>query len=362
MTGQEPWLRWSPAGRMWSTFLSFTAAVAVGAWATNTGGWALLLLPLAWLLVVSNTRIIQTGLVHHASHGTLLKRPFWNDLAGEFFSLLIWIQPMALYRRAHGPHHSKTATKDDADLMFIVEVGGLRPGLSLPEYWRRFWRTMFSPRFHAAYWRARLRANFVEATLPRRVAAIVGVGVLLALGGLTGGYAELGVAYLLPVGLLAQMAAWANLMGLHHWVREPRDVTNPASARETLGALTSGRFFGEPAPEASLRGVPAFRAWARWIARMLTVHLFARLAVVPGDLPSHDWHHWFPKTRDWARAAYARRDAIVARDPRVPKVTEVWGALRAIQGNFESLAQLPQNADLGDPITYRQRQSAFLSM
>jgi len=272
--------------------------------------------------------------------------------------LLIWIQPLELYRRDHGPHHWETGSKNDPDLRFIVQVAGMRPGLTVPEYWRQFWRTLFSPRFHGMYLWARLRANFVEASGPRRVAAFVWVGALAAIAA-AGFGVELFFAYLLPITVLTQMSAWAGLLGLHQWVREG-DGERPA--KEVLAGLTSGRFLGEAAPLPTLTGAAAVRAWAGWTTRMLFLHLPARVAIVPGDLPSHDWHHFHPKTRDWANAAYARRDELASTAPNARLYTELWGVKTAINGTFERFSKLPTNADLGEPLTYRERQSVLLAM
>jgi fatty acid desaturase len=360
LTGKAPrkgeaWRRWTPAERMWTTLVWFFAAVALGAWAAHTGGAALLLLPPAWLLVVSNTRIIQTGLVHEASHGMLLTNKIANEIAGEALSLLIWIQTLAQYRQDHGPHHQETAQESDMDLSFLVQVGGLRPGLTMKEYWRHFWLTLFSPRFHGEFLLARLAANFVKAESVRKVASFGFAAVLFGLAA-AGFGRELVLAYLVPVTVLTQMSAWAGVLGLHQWV----PVGGNKAAR--VASLTSGRFIGESVPASELKGADAVFAWAGWTARMLFIHLPLRLAIVPGDLPSHDWHHFHPVSREWANAAYARRDEVLSGSARARLYTEIWGAGAAIEATFARLAALEPDAVLGQPLTYRQRQSVMLGM
>lgn len=188
-----------------------------------------------------------------------------------------------------------------------MQVGDLKPGLPLNENWRHFWRTLCSPRFHARYALARVRANFAEPPLVRRAGSILwGVG-LLAVTAISGSWSMLFLAYVLPVGLLTQMSAWAGLLGLHHWVRLGH---GKLSTLEELASVTSGRFLGEAAPEPMLKGNVALWEWTWWSVRMLAIHLPVRLAIAPGDLVSHDWHHWHA-TGDWPNAAYARRDTLV---------------------------------------------------
>lgn len=89
LPGENPLIRWTSAGRMWATLAAFAGSVAASVFAVKTGGWLLLVLPPAWLLTVSRVRVMQTGLVHHASHGNLLPNKFWNELVGELNSLLV---------------------------------------------------------------------------------------------------------------------------------------------------------------------------------------------------------------------------------------------------------------------------------
>lgn len=354
---ERPRWRWTPAGRMTLSLVSFLGAVALGASAVHQGGAMLLLLPLAWLFVVGNARIFQTGIVHHASHRMLLQNRAWNDLVGELFSLSIWIQSLAAYRKDHGPHHAATAGEKDEDIAFLAAVGGLRPGVPVRTYWRHFWLTMFSPRFHGEYLLIRLQANFVEVAPFRRLASILFAIVLIGIG-LAGYWPELLFAYLLPVFFLVQMSAWAGLLGLHQWV----PASSAANRLEALASLTSARFIGEAAPSPGLKGSAAWAAWALWAGRMIFIHLPARLAVVPGDLPSHDWHHFHPNTRNWANAAYARRDDLLSKSPKAPLYTELWGVLPSINATFARFAELPSDAVFGRPLSYGERSDAFLAM
>lgn len=359
LPGETPWFRWSRAGRLTATGLTWATGVGGSMAFAAAGGAYLALLPVTWLLTVSASRTLQTGAgVHHAAHGNLLKPQWLNDLAGEAISLLTWIQPLSAYRKDHGPHHWKTGTEADPDLAFLIQVAGMKPGLPVAEYWRRFWRTTFSPRFHAEFLWARLRANLLEAPLKRRAAAWLWLLALVLLGGLGGLGWPLLIGYVLPVALFQQMSAWAGLLGLHQWVREGE---GSRSKKEVLAGLTSGRFVGAAAPEPGLRGVAAVAAWGRWAGQMLAA-LVARLAIVPGDLPSHDWHHFRPESPDWPNHAYARRDDLLGGGPNSRLYTEIWGVGAAIGATFERLSALPPDAELGRPLTYAERRQVLGGM
>lgn len=354
---EQPWLRWTTAGRLTATLFTFLASIAASMTAVWIGGWAWLLLPFTWLLTVSSTRVFQTGLVHHASHGRLLRNPRANDFFGELLSLLAVISPLTIYRAFHNKHHSGLGGEADPDLRFIASLG-LQPGLTVREYWQRFWVTLLSPRFHAIYLLARLKENFLRAPASRRLASGLFALALLGAAAVTGLWLEFALGYLLPITILTQMSAWAGLLGLHQWV----PARGAQSKRAALASLTSGRFVGEPAPAPSLRGWPRARAWIGWTVRTGTVHLFQKLAVVPGELASHDWHHEHPVSWEWANHAYARRDSRAQDEQRRPTYTEFWGVGRAIEATFERLAALPPDAKLGEPLTYEERREVLASM
>jgi hypothetical protein len=172
---------------------------------------------------------------------------------------------------------------------------------------------------------------------------------------LGGAWIGLLVAWLIPLVPLFHIAALLQLLTEHTWVRR-----GAKASRATLAEVTHARFLGEAAPPAGLRGLRWLGAWARWWLRMIAIHGTARLGVVTGDLPNHDWHHRNPRG-PWPMAAYERRD-----DPRhrngLPEYTECWGLGAALDATFTALALLPRNATLGEPATYEEQKSAMLTM
>jgi hypothetical protein len=82
---------------------------------------------------------------------------------------------------------------------------------------------------------------------------------------------------------------------------------------------------------------------------MFTIHLFARVFVLVGDLPVHDFHHLAPHTKQWPNAVYARRAFIDAGCPGWPEApAEIWGLWNAINRLFVFWSSLPTSAGQPD--------------
>ncbi|HEY1107192.1 MAG TPA: hypothetical protein VGE76_01125, partial [Opitutaceae bacterium] len=264
-----------------------------------------------------------------------------------------WILPFRAYKETHMEHHAKNATTHDVDLVFLAELG-FRPGLTVRQYWRQLLRSIVSPRFHALYFRARMKANFVSACPLRATAAGVYTTALLA--ATWGHWGTLALAFLLPVFPLYHVAGLLQLLTEHNWVRVGENIKGQKAL--TVRRLTNARFMGEAAPALPATSLAGARAWLRWTFRMLFLHLPARLFVVQGDLPAHDLHH--TKTdRNWAIAIHARRAAVLERPEHY---YEIWGLATAILATFELLSRLPATAKLGEPLTYGEIADTYLSM
>ena len=76
-----------------------------------------------------------------------------------------------------------------------------------------------------------------------------------------------------------------------------------------------------------------------WWARMLTVHLFARVFVLVGDAPAHDFHHRHPGSKKWQNYIYERHKDAVEGCRRYPvNYSECWGLFAAIDQTLVSFA------------------------
>lgn len=318
------------------------AALFAGAWASDAllrapSSLCLFFLPASWTLTVFGARKLQAVICHHAAHGRLFANAWLNRSAMNVLSLLSISQPYSEYRRAHDVHHSsRLATLEDPDLQFLFALG-FRPGLSRVRLWRHLLRTMSSPRFHWVYLKARLAANFLEASAGRRLIAWAAAALTLCIVASTNSWVAFAVSWVFPLTVLYHVSGLLQFVTEHRWCRVG-DITETAAIQ--IYMRTAARFCGEAVPAAG-----GCWAWARWWWRMLGPHLATRLWVVQGDLEQHDYHH--RKARgDWANAAYARREDL----QRHPSgYTETWGLFSAIDSVFQVMSTLPDAASVARP-------------
>jgi fatty acid desaturase len=380
---EQPLIRWTGFLRLVLALTVFGAGLTGGIVIIQAGVYWWWLLPMAWVLTVSAARSFQTSFVHHAAHGTLwgqtrldrwLQRRLPNrkgsmadqgkprhyvaDLVAELLSTMVWIAPLSVYREDHIPHHGQLATGNDPDLRFMVDLG-MQPGLSVRTQRARYWRSLFSPRFHWVYLRARWRANFVRPPRWRAALAAAYTAGVVALAWWHP--VTLLMAVVIPIFPLYHIAGLMNMTGEHHWVRLG-EAYRGNSRKVILSRLTTARFFGEATPASHLKGAGKVIAWSGWWFRLLAVHFPARLFAVPGDLANHDWHHRYPFDARWPAAAYARRDDALRGTPGWPAYTESWGLKPAREATFELLSRLPRDAELGKPLTYGELSQLVLGM
>ncbi|WP_254564991.1 hypothetical protein [Oscillatoria sp. HE19RPO] len=205
-------------------------------------------------------------------------------------------------------------------------------------YWRKLRTTAISPYFHGLFLRNRFLSNFVTSPLYRRAMAIIWVSVVVVVVTLTHTWFAFLVAWVFPLTILYQISALLQFTSEHRWLVVP-GIGKPAIARKSLG-----RFMGETPPDAPFSEQP--REWLLWLLRMLGYHLPARIAVISGELPEHDWHHRHPNHKDWANGVYHRQRDIEAGCPNWPEeYTEVWGLFNAVDCVFKGLSQMPPAAE-----------------
>jgi fatty acid desaturase len=344
---EKPVVRWSGTVRAAIVLTLFSLSIGSSAALMSGPAWGWLFLPFTVLLTAGAARAIQIGIVHHASHKNLTGIKWLDRLIGEVSSACVFILSLREYAQLHPVHHGKTATKDDPDFQFVVGFG-FRPGMSEAALWRHLWRTLFGWRFHAAYVLSRLRSNFVNVTWPRRLLATGLAAGLLGGAAATGMWIELLVAYVLPVGLLFQIAGLLQTLTEHQWVWLSSEVK---TRKALMGELTFGRYCGEPMPELVWSN---WRALTYWALRMLAVHWTVRVLVLQLDLPNHPFHHRHPQG-DWANATFAQRDDELSGEGAWGPYREAWGLRDAIAHNFRLLASLPPDAQPGDPLTSLDR-------
>ncbi|MCB9831648.1 MAG: fatty acid desaturase [Planctomycetes bacterium] len=313
--GERALIRWSPWSRLASYLLLLGLGILLSAWAFVSGGAALLLLPLGWLIVSGTQRALYIVIIHNAVHDAFSPRPLVNRLVAEVLSTLLFLNGYDRFKEDHARWHhgKKLATPEDPDGQFLIALG-FGPGRSRRESWKLLGRALFSPRFHGAYLKQRFLTNLIEAPLYRRLMSIlllVGLAVLV-IG--SGCWALFFVTWFLPLAFFYQQSSLIQMMSEHHWLL-PDDERGPRGRN-----LTFGRHLGDPFPA---RGSSPWSK-LRFFLRLFLVHLPARLWVLVGsDLHVHDFHHRHPRG-DWANATFARA-AELAEDEQAYESR--WGSL-----------------------------------
>lgn len=243
---------------------------------------------------------ISSVLVHHATHGKGLKDAKANRLMAEALSVIALTTPFDEYKRVHNIHHGKRfAGMEDEEALFLNGLG-FRPGVPREQLWKIFWKTLFSPRFHFALTKARLAANFTQATAWHNAAAWGVWGAAVAAATAAGVLPGFIVGFLVPLMVGGNIGSFLELASRHRWM-----VTPDVEKRRQF-ELSHGRF---TAPEPPAEGA-SIGAWMAWGVRVAGATV-ARLTVVPTDLNWHIAHHIGLKrpegmtTPAWSDAALA---------------------------------------------------------
>ncbi len=350
LPGQTPLVRHTWASYLIAVAVLFFTGLAIStvAVAVMFPLWYVALL-MGWVLTVAGERMMVLVIAHQALHRRFSGRASRDAFWGEAVTVFSVFHTFADFKTEHFDNHHRReifATEADPPVQFLQDLG-FRPGLTRMQLWRRAWLVFLSPVF---YWRgatARLASN-LRGGRWRRLAFAVWAGWWLCLPfWLPHGLLALVLAFVVPVILFAQLSALLDRLGEHEWLA-PRDPE--LGRRFYTVANTTARFCGTPVPPASLPWGRRSVAWVRWWAATLCYHLPARLLVVVGDLPNHDYHHRYPSTPDWTTAAYARQSDI-DHGPEGPPYREVWGMGTAIDNLFRSWE--PQKGSTADAVSPR---------
>jgi fatty acid desaturase len=303
---------------------------------------AALMLCAGWLATSSGLGLYQVVIFHHCSHGTVFRVRERNRRVGRLVSALLLFTRFENYQHDHMMHHSanKLLTEEDEFTGFVFGVCGLEPGVPKRELWRRVLVNLVSPRFHGRFAFKRMKAAMFSGDRQHDWVARAGVAAPLLLAAATGAWLPVLLAWFLPLTILLQIATVFRILCEH---RFPDVELIQARGKAFVCASTVGVFPGTMPPDihaSSLRGVVAWTGWWAW---MLTGAMFARLFVLVGDAPCHDFHHRRPATRKWTDYSRARQQDQDAGSPGFPvNYTENWGLIHAVDCNLATLASLPE--------------------
>ena len=188
-------------------------------------------------------------------------------------------------------------------------------------YWRTFRRNLVSPQFHWFFLKARLKANWVDAPLYRRLMSFVFTFTAIAIVTLTNSWTTFIVAWVFPLTILYHISALCEIASEHLW-----------GATGSIRSKSHGRFCGETSP---LDGT--FKDWLCWTLRMVFYHLPVRIAILSDpEICPHDHHHHYPKDdQDWANAIYNRQQQV----DTGAEYQEYWGLHNSMEAVFQNLAE-----------------------
>lgn len=226
---------------------------------------------------------VPSVLVHWGTHGHGLPNSVANRWVPETLAVLTLTVPFDAYREDHNGaqgHHSRVfATARDPDGKLVMDWG-FRPGMSRKALWRRYWLNWISPRFHGRLIRSRLKLAFLYGSPERRsLAAAIWLALLGVLLATSPWWAIAG--YLAPVLIAGNVSSMTQLLSEHRWFGEPQ----VQGLRRHI-ALSHARFLADPIPEKG-----GLIAWLRWTARLVFLHIPARIGALREDLSNHDAHH-----------------------------------------------------------------------
>jgi fatty acid desaturase len=339
---QKRW-RLTAAHHFAASVIPLIAGVAAGATIVYAGGWLLLVLPFSWLLTVHGMRKLVSVILHQCTHGTFASRRWCNNLTGHAIAVLLLAQEYVNYSREHvGDHHSaRHMTPDDPTAAFIVVTMRCAPRDTTAAMWRAMCRIILSPGFHVRATVGRFTSHFHSTPRAYRLLASSLSLAEIALITILNAWPLAFVVWIIPLTIGFNAAAVLRLSCKHTFPARDEHLTG----RAALAARTHGIFLGDPAPDPTLPPLHRYRCWLIWWSRLCFVHLPARMFVLVGDGPCHDYHHRFPRSEDWPNYLFARRDDLAAGTPRWPPYTEIWGLHAAIDAVWTSLTQ-------ADPAVY----------
>ncbi len=324
--GEKPLVELSTPVLVGLELVALIASLVVGIMPFNGSPWALLLLPYAFCTAVGRLRWFQTDLAHFAIHGEISGR----TLCARLGTVLPLAQNEDDYEADHvGEHHplKSFGTAADPDAAVLLRFGFTK-GMPEAKLLRHLLLTLFSPTFHIWFIKTRVVSNL---RAPRRVRRFMAAVWLLVLFSLLAVMPVLAWVVMV-VGVYTvgyQSAALLQFTSEHYWLAE-----NPPGTRRAV-ELSHGRFAGEQPPAGG--GL----SWVPWVAKMLTIHLLTRLAVLPGSLPSHDAHHVAQRrvNPSWKTANFVRSALIAEGKDLGMADREVWGLGASIRAVFATMAR-----------------------
>lgn len=296
----------------------------------------LLLFP-GLLITVSGMRKLQVVIYHHCSHGTVLSTRRANFILGELISIILIIKDFKTYKQHHMAHHNSTKllTVEDETSQDLAEIG-IFPGLSKNILWQRLILSFLSPIAHVRWFLNRIRFCFLSLNFMHNFIAITCWLVLCFSVNYFNVWREFIIIWLFPLTILYHISRMLRLVAEHKW---PTPQIMKSRGKLFTCLTTVAVFNGEKLPEKTGKVFIDLYRLSCWITKMICIHLFARVFVLVGDTPCHDYHHRRPNSPEWSSYISARQIDKENGCIGYPlNYSEVWGLFNAIDNNLQSIS------------------------
>ncbi|MDX1587390.1 MAG: fatty acid desaturase family protein [Oleiphilaceae bacterium] len=113
LTARSDWMgAWAVASTWGIIALSFAAM----AWATSQSWWIVVPVFLLAVAVIAGRQLCLAILMHDASHGTLFRTRWLNDVLSDWLCARPVWNDLHKYRIHHKAHHTRTSSDDDPDI------------------------------------------------------------------------------------------------------------------------------------------------------------------------------------------------------------------------------------------------------
>jgi fatty acid desaturase len=319
----------------------------------EAGGSWLWLVPVAMAGTVAGLGLLHIMIFHHCAHGTVFNEKKTNYRVGWWLSAIFLFKHFEIFRRDHLSHHNVDhllTEEDDEFGAFIFDQCRLEAGMPIEMLRRRVAFALISPVFHLRFLGARAKAAMASHDWRHNLASSAIWGAIVIAGIASGHAATVLLAWVAPITVLHQIVTSLRVLREH---RFPDADTFLQRDSRFVSEATTGVFLGRYPPSKPARSLAGLLAWTAWWADALFVQVPLRFLVNIGDVPCHDWHHRFPKSREWANYQYAREsDRQQAQSSRRGEYSDIWGLFHAIDLNLQSLANMrtrPMRRDRGEP-------------
>ncbi len=287
------------------------------------------------IIMTSVFGLLQVGVFHYCSHGTVLKSMKANIIVGRIVSAVCLLPSFEYYRSKHMRHHSHEVLLRDEDEFteFVIKQCDLRPGVPKKTLWFKVIAAIFSPRFHCKFFMMRVLLATDYFSKSKCLIVLGGWIAVIIFLSKEGFFIDFVDFFFVPLFVPFQITVVLRTLCEHH---VPDDSLGIVRDRSLTDHATRPVFAGCIPPDAKMKGVSKVASWTFWWMKMMTCHLLFRVIVLVGDAARHDLHHARPGNRNWANYMCDRYPS------RRPAETfcsyESWGCFSTIDKCLQSIS------------------------